>query len=351
MRIFAFLMISLSLAAAFRMNASHSTELPSAANGQAINIFFQSPDGGKTWQDCSRGLPEKLEVRNVFSDNGEIFLGAENGTVYHSSDPQNGRWEVETVGGAFPEFGAYSEHENPVMGIFQGPSGIYASIYKAGFFKRDPKTKNWEPMHLNLGENVIHAVVETPDRTLFVSCEKGIFKSTNQGKTWSHSYSEGWITSMVAGNGILVATGKLGLIRSEDGGERWTYAAPQKDGEAYKISFVKGLLPTVPDHFAAVCEWAPANIPVESRQVMRISADGKNWESIDQIVPTISSMNSLTQSGNYLYCSHKNGISRSGDWGKTWQTVEAPAKLNDPFQYRLAAFGKTVYAVIVWGGC
>ena len=57
-----------------------------------VTIVYRSTDGGQTWQDISKGLPEKLQREGVWSnglfanDNG-LYLRAGNG-VYHS-DPNS----------------------------------------------------------------------------------------------------------------------------------------------------------------------------------------------------------------------------------------------------------------------
>lgn len=373
MRIFAFLLVCLSITAvAYRQEETISPQAPAIAacvSRQTTNILFQSTDGGKTWQDFSRGLPEKLEVNSVFAENGEVFLGTDNGTVYHSRNPQTGLWELETVGGAFPEYGAFPDNRNTVTnsaqstqdstfggnrnivtGLFPGRSGLYACVYKGGFFRRNAGTNQWEPMHGTLGENTIHAVVENPDGIIFVGCDNGIYKSADNCKTWKRTYTEGGVGSLVAANGVLIGSGNKGLVRSTDGGENWTCVLPH-DGSAYSANLIKGRLPSVPDRFAVACIATPWRTSAEGVQLLRTSSDGKTWQRTAEVVPSAPTIFNLTQAGEYVFCSHEKGISRSSDWGETWQPIHAPAELEDMYRFELAGFGQTVFAVIVWGGC
>jgi hypothetical protein len=53
-----------------------------------VNIVLRSTDGGQTWQDISKGLPEKLQREGVwshglFANDRGLYLRAGNG-VYHS---------------------------------------------------------------------------------------------------------------------------------------------------------------------------------------------------------------------------------------------------------------------------
>src|SRR5215207_9724550 len=54
-----------------------------------VNIVFKSTDGGQTWQDISKGLPENLRKDSIransfFTNDKGLFLRVGNG-LYHSS--------------------------------------------------------------------------------------------------------------------------------------------------------------------------------------------------------------------------------------------------------------------------
>ncbi|MCF0072701.1 hypothetical protein LZD49_19630 [Dyadobacter sp. CY261] len=57
--------------------------------------------------------------------------------------------------------------------------------------------------------------------TVFIGCDKGIFKSDDSGKTWKQVYDGGWVMKLVESNGVLMATSQRGIIRSIDDGENW----------------------------------------------------------------------------------------------------------------------------------
>jgi photosystem II stability/assembly factor-like uncharacterized protein len=354
MRIFAFLIGCLSLAAFGAQKTSRVPSLPDCSaqpTAQAANILFQSADGGKTWQDYSRGLPEKLQINSVFAQNGEVYLGVNNGTIYHSRNPEKGIWDLEVVGGAFQSFGSTEENENMVTNIFSGRAGLYACVYKGGFFRKKAGSSTWQPMHLALGENIIQAVVEKPDGTIFVGCPGGIYKSEDDGKSWKHVFEEGWVNSLVAANGVLIGSGSKGLLRSTDGGEHWNCVLPD-EGSVYNTSIIEGRLPVVRDRFAALRVASPRHSEMEPAQLLRTSTDGgKTWERMAEMISPMKEMNNLTQVGEYLFCSHRDGISRSSDWGETWELVRPAIDPDELWRFKLAGSGKSVFAVVVWGGC
>lgn len=351
MRIFAFLIVCLSLAAYGAQKTSSAPTAVCAAEVPvpATNIFFQSADGGKTWQDLSRGLPEKLDVNCVFSQDGEVFLGTNNGCVYHSRDLKKGIWNLEVVGGAFPDLSDFSEDKNMVTGIFSGRSGPYACVYKGGLFRRIPATGDWQPMQLPLNENIINTVAEDAQGNIFVGCQNGVFKSGDDGKTWKHVFDESWVSELIVVNGILVGSGVQGLLRSTDDGEHWTCALPDK-GAVYNTCAIEGRLPVVRDHFAAVRVGGPAHTS-ETGQLRNSVDGGESWQRMDEGLFPLEGVFDLKQAGDFLFCTHKGGISRSADWGQTWELVRSATDLKEPLRFELSTSGKLVFAAIVWGGC
>lgn len=347
MRILAFLLLPLSIAAYLnqKTNPLHAQKQVAGPTGSATNILFQSADGGKTWQDISQGLPEKLQVNCVLSQGGELYLGSENGTLYHSRDLKTGTWEPEDVGGFLSNPGGFFKAEN-VTGIFSGRSGPYACIYEHGFFRKAPGKSFWQPMHKALPEKTVYTVVEHADGNIFVACEKGIYKSEDDGKSWKHVLHEKGVGNLVSLDGVLLISGSQGLLRSTDGGEHWDCVLNDKGG-IYNTSVLNG-------HFTAVRVAGPAShTSVEDvPERTSMSADGgKTWQRIDGGLSPDDRIYNIEQAGKFLFCSHKSGISRSEDGGKSWELVYPSTGLRDLFRFQLAVSGETVYAVVVWGGC
>ena len=55
----------------------------------------------------------------------------------------------------------------------------------------------------------ILSISETAGGTIFIGTDKGLFKSTNSGKSWKHVYAGSWTGHMAESNGVLVSTSKL----------------------------------------------------------------------------------------------------------------------------------------------
>lgn len=345
MRYLVLLALVLSLAAyrGLKTDAPLPPTVAAAVSGnQTANILFQSADGGQTWQDLSKGLPKDLLVNCIFSGNGEVFLGTDNG-LYHTRQPELGRWEQEEFGNLYRnDFGALVLNKR-VTGIFAGRTGPYVSIAGAGFFRKVPGTDRWQPMHEALKEKNVQSVVEKPDGTLLVSGQSGIYTSSDDGKTWKHVFQEGGVSSLVADGDLIVGSGISGLLRSTDG-IHWDCVLPDA-GAVYNVQLVDG-------RFAAVRTYGRCTNGEEVIS-MRISSDhGQTWQQLDD-GRTSKVFYDLEQAGDDLFCSHKDGISRSTDGGNNWKLVRPaePVEKDKPMTVELAGSGKTILAIRAWAGC
>lgn len=62
---------------------------PKTKKAETANIVFKSTDGGQTWQDISKGLPENLRkdgirADSIFANDKGLFLWVGN-ELYHST--------------------------------------------------------------------------------------------------------------------------------------------------------------------------------------------------------------------------------------------------------------------------
>src|SRR5687767_14117147 len=88
---------------------------------EKTNIVFKSTDGGQTWQDISKGLPENLQRDSIrgnsfFANDKGLFVRVGNG-LYHSTPNATAPFWTKAI---FPD-----EHSS----IAPGKSGISANNY------------------------------------------------------------------------------------------------------------------------------------------------------------------------------------------------------------------------------
>ena len=300
-----------------------SSRAPEKAPLPTANIIFQSIDGGQTWQDVSAELPGDKSVDCFLVQNGEVFLGDANGLYRSQITPAASVWEKEYMLNA------------GITDVFPGLAGPYAYSSRDGFFQNISKGI-WISVFPDMKGQSVRTILETPDGTVFVGRDNGIFKSADHGKTWKHVFEDGIVLNMVASGGVLLGGGQQGILRSTDGGEHWDWVLTE-GGVGISTERIAG-------GFAAITY----NTESKTRRV-RISTDGgKTWLPIDAGLPPQASIASIKQVGEVFFCGHPDGIFRSDDRGKTWKLV-LPAVGKKVFN--LSVSGNVMYAIPRDGGC
>ena len=328
-----------------------ASQLPDSLQNQkrdktgTVNIVFRSADGGQTWQDISKGLPENLRKDSIrgnsfFANDKGLFLRVGNG-LYHSTPNATAPFWTKEI---FP-----GEHSS----IAPGKSGIFANNYWGVNLKKTNGTSVWSPVFKNFQETRIRSVFETAGGAIFISTDGGLYKTADNGKTWKHVHTEGMDGNLAESNGILVAISMRRIIRSTDNGENWT-SVISDSSVAFDVKPIKG-------GFAAITASSESN----TRRLSTSYDGGKTWQSIhsglqdkviiDSIWRTWNDrlrvqlfMTSIIQVGENFVCAHPDGIFRSSDKGKTWKlllhTIEDKV-------FNLFVSGNVIYAIPSKGGC
>jgi photosystem II stability/assembly factor-like uncharacterized protein len=307
-------------------------------------IVFKSTDGGQTWQDISKGLPENLREDglrgdSIFANDKGLFLRVGN-ELYHSTPNATPPFWTKEI---FP-----AEHSS----IAPGKSGIFANNYWAVNLKKTNGTSVWSPIFDHFSEPRIRSVFETAGGTIFIGTDRGLFKTANSGKTWKHVYAGGWAGNFAESNGVLVSTSIRRIIRSTDDGENW--ALVSEGGVTWDVKQVNG-------GFAAITSGSAS----DTRRLRTSYDGGKTWQPsdaglqdkvfIDSIWRTWDDrprvqafMTSIIQVGENFLCTHHDGIFRSSDKGKTWKLL-LPSIEDKVFN--LFVSGNVIYAIPSKGGC
>jgi len=316
---------------------------PKTEKAGTAKIVFKSTDGGQTWQDISKGLPENLRkdgIRgdSIFANDKGLFLRVGNG-LYHSTPNATAPFWTKEI---FPD-----EHSS----IAPGKSGIF---YWGVNLKTTNGTNLWSPIFENFSEPRIRCVFETAGGTIFIGTDRGLFKTANSGKTWKHVYAGGWAGHLAESNGVLVSTSKRSIIRSTDNGENWALAISE-DSVVFDVKQIKG-------GFAAIT----SNSEVNTVNTSRLSASydgGKTWQPIDAgdkvLIDSIGRtwddrpflqafQTSITQIGENFLCTHPHGIFKSADKGKTWKLLLPSV---DGKVFNLFGSDNVIYAIPSKGGC
>jgi photosystem II stability/assembly factor-like uncharacterized protein len=327
------------------------------------NMVFKSMDGGQTWQDISEGLPEPvIDVygvgrNNFFADDNGLYLSAGNGIYHNKPNSKTPFWKKEI----FPD-----GHSN----IAHGKAGIFAyNCWGSGIFQKTNGTGVWSPVFTNFQEKRVLSVFETAGGTIFIGSDRGLFKSTNSGKSWKPVGI--MVGKLVESNGVLVATSQRGILRSTDDGESWALVISE-GGVGIDVANIQG-------GFAAITCSA-----VSMTRRIRTSYDGgKTWQAIDAglqahgfidpILPPVNAklpaqgfsdstwhpkdttilpapvyITTIIQVGENFFAGHSDGIYRSSGKGKTWKLLLPSVKGK---MFKLCVSGNVIYAIQMESHC
>lgn len=321
---------------------------PKTEKAGPAKIVFKSADGGQTWQDISKGLPENLRPDSIrgnsfFANDKGLFLRVGNGLYHNAPNATAPFWTKEV----FPD-----DHSS----IAPGKSGTFAWSVN---LKTTDGTSVWSPIFEDPQER-LRSVFETAGGTIFICIDRGIFRSTDNGKTWEHVYTGGWVGNLAEANGVLLAISMSRIIRSTDNGESWA-VVDSEGGMAWDVKQIRG-------GFVAITSGSEMPSPSTSR--LRTSYDGgKTWQPIEASLQDkvfIDSIGrtwndrindrlraqafiaSIIQIGEDLFCTHPHGIFKSSDKGKTWKLLFPSVQKK---AFNIFVSGNVIYAIRSKGGC
>jgi hypothetical protein len=322
-----------------------SLQNPISDKTGTAKIVFRSANSGQTWQDISEGLPEPvIDVygagrNDFFADDNGLWLTAGKVLYHNKPNAKTPFWKKEII----PE-----EHSN----IAHGKEGIFAyNTSGSGIFQKANGTDVWSPVFTNLQEKRVLSVFETAGGTIFIGSDRGLYKSTNSGKSWKPVGV--MVGKLVESNGVLVTTGQGGILKSADDGESWALVISE-GGVGIDVANIKG-------GFAAIYYSSAA----KTRRIRTSYDSGKTWQPIDAGFPgqgnadsnwppkeatpsTEEYKTSIIQVGANFFCGHTDGIYRSPDKGKTWKLVLPSLKGK---MFKLSVSGNVIYAIQVEAHC
>jgi photosystem II stability/assembly factor-like uncharacterized protein len=315
-----------------------------------VNIVFKSTDGGQTWQDISKGLPKNLqEAENLqkdrirrdsfFANDKGLFLKVGNELYHNAPNTTAPFWTKEIFRDEYSSI---------------APGTTYS--YWGANLKKTNGTNVWSPIFEVYHRPGIRTAYETAGGTVFITTDRGFFKTTDNGKTWKHVHNGALAGHLAESDGVLVAISNKRIIRSTDNGENWAPVISE-DSMAFDVKPIKG-------GFVAITSNSESNTPNTSR--LSTSYDGgKTWQIIDagpqnkvfsdSIMRTWNNRQylqrfntSIIQVGETFFCTHRNGIFKSSDKGKTWKLL-LPSVTDKGFGIFIS--GDVIYAIRSKGGC
>ncbi len=288
---------------------------------------YKSLDGGKSWFEVNEGIyPDSVVYTLAVSPGNHslVYAGTRrnnslNGTLYKTVDG-GAHWEAVLQTQAD---WVYSVAVNP-----GSPDKLLAAVHEAGVYRADGYGGNGDWYATNNG--VCDGVCQkgrnvafdprsnsSDNRAFYTAWHGDMFKSTNNGSTWSYS-ENGLGNSYIFPNGIAfnpenynniyLASWKsdiAGVMKSYDSGSNWQ-GAGLYGKIIYTVAVPKGSSDTV---LAGTFQDG----------LYRSTNSGGNWsQSSVGIVNTQVTGVVLTDPSTIYSSTHGSGIQRSKDGGQTW---------------------------------
>ena len=339
----------------FSFACNHALEIPQASflaeslqkqkrdKAGAANTVFKSADGGQTWQDISKGLPENLRIESIrgnsfFANDKGLFLRVGNG-LYHSTPNATAPFWTKEI---FPD-----EHSSTAT----GKSAVSAYNYWGINLKKTDGTSVWSPIFELFQEPRIRTVFESAGGAIFIGTDRGFFKTANSGKTWKHVHAGGLVGNLTESDGVMLGTSMRRIIRSIDNGETWAVVTSDTS-VAFDVKQIKG-------GFAAITASSESGTrslrtsydggttwqPIDAGHQDKVDSIGRTWNDRPFLQ---RSMTSIIQVGENFFCTHPDGIFRSSDKGKTWKLLLPSVESKG---FNLFVSGNVIYAIPSKGGC
>ena len=228
---------------AFDYQSSSPTQFLAAADNQigvteaavANNIIFQSVDGGLTWNDISKGLPQNEQSEAFFVDESTLYLRIKNET--YKSKLNTPIWE-KVVGlnaeGPILKNG-WSKDVVEYEGVLIGKS-------QHGIIRSTDNGESWESV---ISEGGVGIAVENIDGGVAVisynteSKTRRVRITLDKGKTWE-AIDEGLppslsISSIIQMGEYFICGHPDGIFRTSDMGKTWEKILPSVDEKVFNV--------------------------------------------------------------------------------------------------------------------
>ena len=260
---------------------------------------------------------------------------------------------------------------SPVLALATSSGGIWAG--GAGGVAWYPIHTDWQPRISGLPLKSVAALLSIDGR-LIAGGTGGIAYSPDGGKSWQKAEIQDTVDSVLAmavsshftqSRIVLAATLENGILRSDDGGERWysvtsglenleTTALTWADGNNVLVGTTNGIYHSSDSgHTWLITQGSrgyevgaltsmsngTALAALESGGLLSSLDSGITWSNLEDVPADIAgSAFSVTEEGTLLWGTIGNGILRSTDSGRSWQQVHESTVLS------FAANGNILYA-------
>lgn len=191
-----------------------------------VNLHKRSADGGAKWTEFRISGGDVMTFAFHPKDSKTIWAGGVNG--------RSGLWRTSDGGASWKQIGKGLPEMNRVVRLIVDPGdpqNLYLAAFRGGYRSTDGG-ESWTPFGGGFAQSSeIESLAVTGPKTIYGGNEKGLFRSTDGGESWSE-IGEGLPNYIVTALGVdpsspevmWAGTSGAGIYKSTDGGKSWAAA-------------------------------------------------------------------------------------------------------------------------------
>ena len=261
---------------------------------------YYSSDNGETWMHSSL---VDVTVFALAADAGGTLFAATSAGVYRSGD---GGMEWQQVNAGLTMPWQYVQ----VNALFAKPDGgLLAGTGAMGILMSADDGESWHQIGLS---NLfgVHSFALNDQGDIFAGLLANIYRSTDNGKTWSLLIIRGLNSIAINRVGHIFAGTAIGIMRSTDSGETWTWIRDiTNDGNTLNDLANSLALNAEGELFAATQE----------RGVLHSTDNGDTWIPVNTgLTDSLVQALAIEESGT-IWAGTMSGVFQSTDNGEMWQ--------------------------------
>jgi photosystem II stability/assembly factor-like uncharacterized protein len=271
-----------------------SIALTSQSHQNAVAVVYNSTDGGKTWQAFDSGIPSDATISAFLVQDDKIFAS----TDYH------GLYFIKGMERHWKRIDEDLPKSIDINTIIASGNTVVIGTLAHGIMISRNGGKNWESaaVQINTPVRSLHKMANL----LFAGGDNGIYKSADEGKTWTQLYKGVQVNGFTELNNKIYAAVMNGAMTSDDNYVNWKYVYKpntlhdiSNDGERlYAMTLGNGL--------------------------QRSDNTGLTWNRINNGLGTLNLYTfELKNFGTMIFAAQWYGIYRSENFGNSWSIIKS----------------------------